>query len=122
MSFKEYVKEAEEKEDNVDEKIIQFFVDNPYPEDDKVHGLAEELGMEPDDFESKIYAILSDIISGGIAGKEKIKTSDVDSEQLSKGREVEKEHTSIPQIAEIIALSHLAEDPKYYSKLEELKL
>ncbi len=51
----------------------------------------------------------------------------IDKAELMKGIEVEKEHTNDPRIALKIALDHLAEDPKYYTKLatlglEEMKL
>lgn len=41
--------------------------------------------------------------------------------QLRKGIEVEKEHTSNPDIARKIALDHLAEDPRYYAKLIKME-
>lgn len=46
------------------EQIIEFFKNNPNPEDDKVHALAEQLGMEPDEFETEIYSVLSGLLSG----------------------------------------------------------
>lgn len=39
--------------------------------------------------------------------------------QLSIGIEVEKEHTNNEEVAREIALDHLREDPKYYSKLKK---
>lgn len=48
--------------------------------------------------------------------------SEVDSLELKKGIEVEMEHTDSPKVAKRIALQHLAEDPKYYTKLGTLKL
>lgn len=50
------------------------------------------------------------------------KNLDVDQEELKKGIEVEKEHTDDPVKAEEIALDHLKEDPKYYSKLTKAGL
>ena len=47
---------------------------------------------------------------------------DIDQEELKKGIEVEKEHTDDPVKAEEIALDHLKEDPKYYTKLKKAKL
>lgn len=41
----------------------------------------------------------------------------IDREQLEMGIEVELEHTSDEEIARKIALDHLAEDPRYYTKL-----
>jgi hypothetical protein len=50
------------------------------------------------------------------------KESEVDPLELKKGIEVEMEHTDSPKVAKRIALQHLAEDPKYYTKLGTLKL
>lgn len=41
----------------------------------------------------------------------------VDPIQLSTGIQIEMEHTNDPEIAKEIAMDHLTEDPKYYSKL-----
>jgi len=46
---------------------------------------------------------------------------DFDPEQLKKGTEVEKEHTTDDELAAEIAKVHLDEDPKYYPKLEKLE-
>jgi hypothetical protein len=50
------------------------------------------------------------------------KEKDVDPKELKMGVEVEMEHTKNPAEAKIIALQHLAEDPKYYTKLASLGL
>jgi len=50
------------------------------------------------------------------------KEKDVDSKELKMGIEVEMEHTDDPAKAKVIALQHLAEDPKYYTKLASLGL
>lgn len=56
-----------------------------------------------------------------IANKHKV---DIDAlkKELKKGIKVEKEHTSDVKKATRIALDHLFEDPKYYSKLAKLNL
>jgi hypothetical protein len=119
MAFKDYLREIEEeKDDDVDQKIIDFFIENPNPEDDKVHALAKELGMEPDEFEAKIYAILSSFLS---EGNTKGKKNDVDENELKMGIEVEKEHTSSPIIAEKIARDHLDEIADYYTRLKKME-
>lgn len=48
--------------------------------------------------------------------------SQVNSKELSMGIKVEMEHTDNPEEAKVVALQHLAEDPKYYSKLQTLGL
>lgn len=42
--------------------------------------------------------------------------------QLKMGIKIEKEHTSNPKIAKKIAIDHILEDPKYYTKLRTLNL
>lgn len=41
--------------------------------------------------------------------------------ELKKGIKVEMEHTTDKKIAETIAKQHLAEDPKYYTKLNKME-
>ena len=59
-----------------------------------------------------------DKIPGGKADKSK--PSDFDPEQLRMGIEVEMEHTKNRKLAKEIAMDHLREDPKYYSKLKKV--
>ena len=54
--------------------------------------------------------------------KPTVGVEDVDQEELKKGIEIEKEHTSDIETATRIALNHLSEDPKYYSKLAKANL
>jgi len=110
-----------EGEDNVDveQKILQFFMENPSPEDDAFHAFAQSLGMEPDDLETKVYGILSSLLSGGKSqGNEDFGP---DEEQLAMGIEVEKEHTDNEFLARKIALDHLASFPTYYTALKEME-
>ena len=44
-----------------------------------------------------------------------------DPKELAMGIKVEKEHTTSEKAAKTIALQHLAEDPKYYSKLKKVE-
>ena len=45
---------------------------------------------------------------------------DYDETELKIGIETELEHTNDKEVATIIAKQHLAEDPKYYSKLKKI--
>lgn len=58
-----------------------------------------------------------DIIKGGKG--DKLNPSNVDKKELEMGIKEEMEHTNDKNLAEEIALDHLAEDPKYYSKLKK---
>jgi 8-oxo-dGTP pyrophosphatase MutT (NUDIX family) len=51
---------------------------------------------------------------------DKLKPEDVDQDELKRGIDVEMEHTKDRSIAMEIALDHLAEDPKYYTKLAKI--
>lgn len=52
---------------------------------------------------------------------EPAKKEDVDPLELKQGISVEMEHTTDAAVAERIALQHLAEDPKYYTKLKKVE-
>jgi len=111
----------EQKENgNMDlhEKIIKWFIENPKPEDEKVHEFADKMGINPHKFEGHIYMILSDLIH---QGRSKTFTGKYDPKELAMGTEVEKEHMPYPSIAEKIAKDHLAEFPDYYTRLKKME-
>lgn len=62
---------------------------------------------------------VKDKLKGGKADKKQ--PTDFPLDQLEKGIEVEKEHTDDPYKAIEIAMDHLAEDTKYYTKLEKME-
>ncbi len=100
-------------------QIIKWFLKNPYPDDEQVHSFAEEIGVDEDELERNVYAILSSILSEGYSkGEER---PEFDKEQLKKGIEVEYEHTTNPIISKKIAMDHLVEIPDYYDRLERME-
>jgi len=56
-----------------------------------------------------------------IAKKHNIDTSELEKE-LEKGTKVELEHTSSKEHAKKVAMDHLVENPKYYTKLSKANL
>lgn len=50
----------QDSSNNLKDKIIKFFKENPNPSDDQVHKFAEKEGINPHDLESAIYQILTD--------------------------------------------------------------
>jgi hypothetical protein len=114
-----------EKEINTDKslraEIIKFFQANPQPTDNEMHALADRLQLEASELENLVYSILSNIISGGLSGATPDNEETVDPKELEMGIKVEQEHTKDTAIAEKIARDHLAEDPKYYSKLQVME-
>ena len=119
--FREFMTEGSDKDNKILDKIMDFFADNPAPPDDDVHDLAEKLGLEPDDFESKIYFVLGSILGTGEAKKKKFTEKDADPKELKMGIKVEMEHTSNKAISKRIALDHLAEFPDYYTRLLKME-
>jgi hypothetical protein len=70
----------------------------------------------------KIFNGLSkDMTLQDIADKHKVSIEELTTE-LHKGIKVEKEHTSSEQMAKTIAMDHLVEDPKYYTKIAKAGL
>jgi hypothetical protein len=120
MSFKKFLDEKEmmEKNDDVKDKIIDFFINNPNPPDSEIHQMAEDLGIEHDKFEAIVYSILSDFLSGGRSKGQEV---DADPNELSMGIKVEKEHTDNERLATKIANDHLSEIPDYYTRLKKME-
>jgi len=61
-----------------------------------------------------------DRIPGGKG--DRLRTSDVNQQELVMGIKVEMEHTSSRAVATEIALDHLSEDPHYYRRLRDAGL
>jgi len=59
--------------------------------------------------------------NGGFAKKAGNKPEDFDKDQLAVGIKVEMEHTDNKSKAQKIAMDHLIEDPKYYTKLKKME-
>ncbi len=62
-----------------------------------------------------------DFTNAGRAHEKKITAKDVDAKELERGIEVEMEHTTNKDIAERIALDHLAELKDYYTRLAKME-
>lgn len=63
--------------------------------------------------------IRENILSGGKGDKRQ--SIDFDPDQLKMGIEIEREHTTDPEIAKEIAIDHLSEDPHYYTHLKQME-
>ncbi|MDP3986716.1 MAG: DUF5661 family protein [Nanoarchaeota archaeon] len=129
---------SNQKEYGVDEQsIVDFFKENPNPDEMQVEQFATEVGMEKEELERKIYDLLTGLLNGqkelsdpvDVSGKDNEKKlrggdepdSQFDPEQLRNGIKVESEHTDNPEIAKQIAKAHLLEDPDYYVKLAKME-
>jgi hypothetical protein len=68
----------------------------------------------------EIVEIVEDEMPGGKGDSTQV--ADLDATELQKGIEVEMEHTDDSAKAKEIAIDHLTEDPKYYTKLDNVGL
>lgn len=117
-SKEEVLLEQDSSDKNLQGDLVKWFLENPYPEDKKVHAYAESKGIEPDVLETTIYKIISSVLS---EGKSKGKDIKHDPKELEMGIKVEMEHTTCPIVARKIALDHLVEIPDYYTRLKKME-
>jgi len=113
-------------EDEIQNKLISFLIENPNPNDESFHDFAEELGTDIHELESQAYKLstkLAIFLKNGRASEKNITREDVDPKELQMGIEIEKEHTPDASIAERIALDHLAEEglSDYYTLLKKME-
>jgi translation elongation factor EF-Tu-like GTPase len=117
----EYMIEGSTKDERIYSEIMEFFADNPSPQDEEIHALADKLGIDEHKFEAYIYAILGSILGTGEAKKKKFTEEDANPEELKQGIKIEMEHTKNKAVAKRIALDHLAELPDYYTRLTKME-
>jgi len=110
-----------EENEDVKLKILNFFKNNPAPDDDKIHSMSDELDIDTHKFEAMVYAILGSFIGAGRAKEKSIEEKDVDAKELKMGIKVEMEHTTDPILAKRISLDHLSEIPDYYTRLIKME-
>jgi len=104
--------------------VVAFFSENPNPNDKQFHEWAEGKGFDVHEAESIAYQLASKFAAFLVGGraKEKGMTKDkVDPKELAKGIEVEMEHIDDKEVAERIALDHLAEFGDYYTRLVKME-
>ena len=113
-----YKRYYEKKIEDVENKIIEFFMKNSSPSDEQVHKLSNNLKIDTHEFEAVIYSILGALLG---EGKSKDFFGTFDEDELKKGIEIEMEHTTNFKIAEKIAKDHLSEFSNYYTALEKME-
>lgn len=100
-------------------------IDYPMAVPEVIRGEKEDEHKKPDTVKIKLSGSririegFEDKIAGGKADKSK--PEDFDPEQLAMGIKVEIEHTKDLDLAREIAMDHLKEDPKYYTKLKKIE-
>lgn len=46
----------------IEKKVVDFMLLNPDPPDEKIHEFAQSLGLDPDEFETIIYKLLTKLV------------------------------------------------------------
>lgn len=106
------------EQENIEQKIVEFFSKNSNPTDEQVHSFANQEKIDEHKFEEIIYSILGSFFNKGLSSTYK---GEYDPEELQKGIKIEMEHTSNSFIATKIAKDHLAEMKDYYTKLATIE-
>ena len=102
--------------------IIDFFVRNPNAKYDELSRFVKSKGIDYYDMDYALTDLASSFVGFMFEGKyANADLSSVDADQLARGTEVEREHTSKDIIAKKIALDHLAEIPDYYTRLDKME-
>jgi hypothetical protein len=117
-------KTAADNENSSRSILVKFFNKNHNPDDESFHAFAESKGLNKHKLEAEAYALATGyarFLGDGRAREKSVTESDVDSGELSRGTEVETEHTSDRTTAKRIALDHLAEIPDYYTRLKKME-
>ncbi len=122
-SISDLIKQASEQTE-LKKKIIEFFSKNPNPKDEEdIHKLADDLGVNKHKLEEAIYSLLGGFLAGG---KSQDYSGSYDQKELEMAKKVEREHITIsdPEIADMIAekigKDHLSEfgGKLYYTLLK----
>jgi hypothetical protein len=107
--------------DSIRQTILRFFKEHDTITDPEIHALADKLGIDHSEFETQVYGLLKDMISGKFFKHWDDPDSNFDPKELAMGIEVEKEHTDDPLWAKIIARAHLSELKNYYTLLKKME-
>lgn len=104
--------------------IIDFFINRPNAGYRELSKFVKDKGIDYYDMDYALTTLAGSFVGflyGGLFMNSDMGVGDIDSEQLSRGIEVEREHTDNSLIARRIALDHLVEIPDYYSRLDRME-
>lgn len=59
----DYEAPAYEQLPEIEKKIVDFMLLHPDPPDEEIHEFAQSLGMDPDEFETAIYRLLTKLVA-----------------------------------------------------------
>ena len=104
--------------------LIDFFTTNPEAGYGELSKYVKSKEIDYYDMDHALTLLAGSFVSfmyGGKFMQSEKSSSEIDQEELSKGIEIEKEHTSNGIIARRIALDHLTEISNYYTLLAEME-
>jgi hypothetical protein len=112
----------EEPSSGVGVQVATYLKDNPEPELEAFSAWVGKSGVDAEEALEAVLVLASKFASFAMGGKSGGKPpKGVATDQVKRGIEVEKEHTSDPLVAMKIALDHLTEFPEYYSALDKME-
>lgn len=101
--------------------LLEFLADNPDISYELFLTMTDKMNLDQSQSTRRVFSLASRmarLMTTGLAAKEGTDTGDVDPVELAMGIDVEREHIEGDDAtAKRIALDHLSEDPRYYSKL-----
>jgi hypothetical protein len=103
------------------DQILELFKNKENISNEDIINWAKKEGYSELEVENTVCEILSNFLSVGKAKEEDIRKKDVSKKELKDGKKVEMEHVKDEQLAEKIALDHLAEIPDYYNRLKKME-
>jgi len=109
------------KDNKNEAKVIEFIKKNPEFSDAQMSDWCAKNGLSESEVRAIIYEFASKYISFSEYGRSKeedFTSKDMPKQELKDGKEIEKEHTINPEIAEKITLDHGAESERYYKGLK----
>lgn len=114
--------QEEESSSVVGLQLASFLKEHPEPELEAFSAWVAKSGVDAEEALEAVLVMASKFVALAMGGESRGKTpKGVLLDQVRRGIEVEKEHTSDPLVAMKIALDHLTEFPEYYTALDKME-
>ena len=116
-----YISEDIASPKNIKEEVYNFLRNNPSPSYDDILYLADQLNITVDELNHVAWKFLGSFCGYGYFNESGKSEYEFDPEELTKGIEIEMEHTNDEFMSKRIALDHLAEIGNYYTLLIDME-
>lgn len=108
------------QDDNLLDAIVALYLKQDKVSESDMNKLAKQANITIDQFYGVLDQFFRNLIRG-VGKHAQVPDEHFDKHELEMGVKVEKEHTSDPYIAKIIAKDHLMELPDYYTRLQRME-